>query len=246
MKPFPWKIGELAEATGVSVRALHHYEEIGILIPSQRGENDYRLYNESDVARLQQILSLKELGFTLEQIKKQLTKPDFSPMNLIERQLADLKQQATARALLQERLEGLMRFFKNKEDVSAEEFLKVIQAMAQMENVFTAEQQEEIRKRGVELGKEKIVEVENEWPQLMAKVKEEMNKGAKPKDPSVQKLAARWMELVKMFTGGNPEIEAKMRKQYEEKPDLMRTFGGPDPKMIQFIHQAIENLEKSP
>ena len=114
MKPFPWKIGELANATGITIRTLHHYEEIGILVPSQRAENDYRLYGEHDLVRLQQILSLKELGFTLDEIKQQLTKPDFSPVDVIERQVREMKRQAASRALLQERLEGLMRFFKNK------------------------------------------------------------------------------------------------------------------------------------
>jgi DNA-binding transcriptional MerR regulator len=57
MRPPPWKVGELAKRTGVSVRALHHYDEIGLLSPSHRSEAGYRLYTEIDVARLQQIRS---------------------------------------------------------------------------------------------------------------------------------------------------------------------------------------------
>ena len=64
-----WKVGELAERTGLTVRTLHHYDAIGLLSPSGRtGSNHgsgHRLYTAADVARLQQILSLKMLGFSI-------------------------------------------------------------------------------------------------------------------------------------------------------------------------------------
>jgi len=68
MKTFPWRIGDLAEQIEFTARTLHHYDEIGLLKPSARAENDYRLYTEADLARLQQILPLRQLGFPLEQI----------------------------------------------------------------------------------------------------------------------------------------------------------------------------------
>ena len=66
------KVGELARRTGLTVRTLHHYDAIGLLRPSGRTDSahgsGHRLYTAADVARLQQILSLKHLGFGLEQI----------------------------------------------------------------------------------------------------------------------------------------------------------------------------------
>jgi DNA-binding transcriptional MerR regulator len=55
------KVGELAKQTGISVRTLHYYDEIGLLSPSGRTESDYRLYAEADIVRLQQIMSLRQL-----------------------------------------------------------------------------------------------------------------------------------------------------------------------------------------
>jgi DNA-binding transcriptional MerR regulator len=60
-----WKVGELAERTGVSVRTLHHYDEIGLLSPPWRTEVGHRLYSVRDILRLQQIRSLRALGFGL-------------------------------------------------------------------------------------------------------------------------------------------------------------------------------------
>lgn len=64
-----WKVGELAEQTGLSVRTLHYYDEIGLLTPSQRTASGHRLYAPGDVIRLQQIKSLRQLGFPLEEIR---------------------------------------------------------------------------------------------------------------------------------------------------------------------------------
>jgi DNA-binding transcriptional MerR regulator len=63
------KVGELAKRTGLTVRTLHHYDEIGLLKPSLHTEAGYRLYTRGDVARLQQVLSLRQLGFALEEIR---------------------------------------------------------------------------------------------------------------------------------------------------------------------------------
>src|SRR6185437_14363988 len=58
-----WKIGELANETGLTVRALHHYDQIGLLKPSQETEGGHRVYSTVDVEKLQKIMTLKQLGF---------------------------------------------------------------------------------------------------------------------------------------------------------------------------------------
>lgn len=61
-------VGELARLTGITVRALHHYDEIGLVVPSQRTAAGYRLYDDHDVIRLQQVLLFRELGLPLDEI----------------------------------------------------------------------------------------------------------------------------------------------------------------------------------
>jgi MerR family transcriptional regulator, thiopeptide resistance regulator len=61
-------VGEVAELAGVTVRTLHHYDELGLLSPSERSEAGYRLYSHEDVARLQEILIWRQLGFVLAEI----------------------------------------------------------------------------------------------------------------------------------------------------------------------------------
>lgn len=94
-------IGKAAAAARVSVRALHHYDAIGLLRPSERSEAGYRLYSAADLRRLQQILVFRELGFALRDIKRIMNDPGFEPGRALEAQRALLaeKQQRGAAML---------------------------------------------------------------------------------------------------------------------------------------------------
>lgn len=74
-----YQVKELARITGVSVRALHHYDEIGLLAPSGRAQAGYRLYGDDGLLRLQQILIGRELGMPLEEIKRSLDRSALRP-----------------------------------------------------------------------------------------------------------------------------------------------------------------------
>src|SRR5688572_25988984 len=87
------KVGDLARRTGLSVRTLHHYDEIGLLSPSHRTDSGHRLYAAADVARLQQVVSLRQLGLSLEEVRDCLDRPDCSPLSVVRMHLARLREQ---------------------------------------------------------------------------------------------------------------------------------------------------------
>lgn len=72
------KVKEVAELVGVSIRTLHHYDQIGLLTPKEITDSGYRLYSEENLETLQQILFFKELGFTLKEIKNIINSPSFN------------------------------------------------------------------------------------------------------------------------------------------------------------------------
>ena len=82
-----YTVHQLAQLAGVTVRTLHHYDQIGILCPQKRQENGYRLYGEDEVDILQQILLYREIGFTLQQIKEIMNDPDYSRAEVLSEQL---------------------------------------------------------------------------------------------------------------------------------------------------------------
>ncbi|NLS89388.1 MerR family transcriptional regulator [Bacillus subtilis] len=72
-----YQVKQVAEISGVSIRTLHHYDHIELLIPSALTDAGYRLYSDADLERLQQILFFKEIGFRLDEIKEMLDHPNF-------------------------------------------------------------------------------------------------------------------------------------------------------------------------
>src|SRR5580765_3047795 len=101
------KVGELARRTGLTVRTLHHYDAIGLLKPSGHTASGYRLYTQNDIARLQQVISLRQLGFSLEEIADCLDRPGFSAIQIIDLHLARLAEQIELQGKLRERLQTL-------------------------------------------------------------------------------------------------------------------------------------------
>lgn len=84
-------VHEVSEKTGVSVRALHHYHQIGLLIPEKISQAGYRLYDDGALERLQHILLFRELKFSLKEIKGILDSPDFDRSRALDQQIALLQ-----------------------------------------------------------------------------------------------------------------------------------------------------------
>lgn len=95
-----YQVKEVARLAGVSVRALHHYDELGLLVPSARTGSGYRLYDDEDLLRLQQILIGRELGMPLEEIQRSLDDPSFDRRAALERQRKELAARADRTAAM--------------------------------------------------------------------------------------------------------------------------------------------------
>jgi DNA-binding transcriptional MerR regulator len=234
------KVGELAKRTGLTVRTLHHYDELGLLKPSLRTESGHRLYTAGDIARLQQVLSLRQLGFSLEEVRNCLDRPDFSPLEVIRLHIARLREQIQLHKELCEGLEGLARFLGTVEEVSADQFLRTIEVMTMIQNYYTPEQMEYLKKRREQVGEEAIRAVEKEWPELLAKMKAEMEAATDPANARVQALAKRRRELVESFTGGDPGVLQSLERLWKEQgPNLAAQFGMDyDPRLFEYFAKA--------
>ncbi|MFE8596168.1 MerR family transcriptional regulator [Archangium violaceum] len=243
MQPEPLKVGELARRTGLSIRTLHHYDELGLLSPSLRTASGYRLYTPEDVARLQRILSLRQLGFALEEIKRCIDEPDYSPVRVLELHLAKAREQLAVQQELCRRLESLATQLRSAETPSVEQLVQTIEVMTMFEKYYTPEQLKELEVRRQALGEDAIRQVQEEWPRLIAQVQAEMEKGTDPASEPVQKLARRWRELIQAFTGGSPGIEKSLNTMYQQEPG-MSAKAGMDPRLMEYVGRAMAALKK--
>jgi DNA-binding transcriptional MerR regulator len=232
-----FKVGELAQRTGVSVRTLHHYDEIGLLSPSRRSPSGHRLYGEADVVQLLRIRSLVQLGFPLDEVRVCLQR-DYSPERVLTLHLEKLRQQVADSQRLCQRLESLLARVRTEGDISVGEFLETIEAITMFEKYYTPEQMQKLAERRVQLGDDTIKAVEAEWPRLMAAVRAEMDKGTDPKAPAVQPLAKRWKELLAMFTGGDEGIRQSAANVYANEPRA-RERHGLDLALCEYIGKAL-------
>jgi len=234
-----WKVGQLAKRTGISVRTLHHYDQIGLLTPSHRTESGHRLYDRDDVVRLQQIVMLRQLGFALGEIGVTLRSADTSLPRLIEMHVARLRGQIERERRLCARLEQMSAWLRAEEEVSVDEFLKTIEEMTMFEKYMTEEQLETLRKRGEAVGPQRMKEVQEEWPRLIEEVRVEMQRGTDVNSPQVQALAQRWRSLVNEFSGGDAAIETSVATMYRSEPGAAERFGF-DPKVWDYIKSALK------
>ena len=109
-----YQIKELAELSGVSPRTLRYYDEIGLLCPERDAENDYRIYKEEQVDRLQQILFYRQLGLGLEEIRRVIDDPSYSREESLRSHLSTLKQQKEQLEILIHTVEQSLRAVKGE------------------------------------------------------------------------------------------------------------------------------------
>ena len=220
------QIGELARRTGLTVRTLHHYDEIGLLRPSQHSGAGYRLYTARDIGRLQQIVSLRQLGLSLEEIRDCLDRPEFSPLEVIDLHLARLRDQIESHQRLCRRFESIATRLRAAGEVSVDEFLHAIEDTIMVETYFTSEQLSRIQERRIEIGEQVLKQEQAEWAAVIAEARAAMDRGTDPADPQVQALAVRWQRLVEFTTGGDPQMAQAIKKHWEEQGDnLVAQYG---------------------
>jgi DNA-binding transcriptional MerR regulator len=234
MKHEALQVGELARRTGLTIRTLHHYDEIGLVKPSMHTEAGYRLYTAVDVARLQHVLSLKQLGFSLDEVRDCLNRHDFAPLEVIRLHLARLSEQIELLRRLCDRLQAIAVVFQSAEEVSADEFLQTIEVMTMLDNYFTPGQHEFFKRSREQAGDEATRQMQEEWARLIAEVRAEMDAGTDPKHAKVQALAKRWQSMVHASTGGDPAIEQSIKRLWDEQGDLLAAQHGSqyDPRPV--------------
>ncbi len=238
----PLKVGELAKRTGLSVRTLHHYDEIGLLSPSLRTESGHRLYTDSDVARLQQVISLRSLGFSLDEIAQFLNAPSSSPLQILEMHLGKLQSEMEERVKLIESLEKIAGGLRSGQNPTVDELLNLIEDTTMFEKYYSKEQMDQLQERAKTMGPERMNEAQNDWAVLIQEVKLELEKGSLPESASVQSLARRWRDLIEQFTGGDAGIAQSLGKMHKEEGAATASRGMMDSGLSEYISKAIALL----
>lgn len=241
------KVGQLAERTGMTVRALHHYDEIGLLSPSRRTSAGHRLYGEAEVRRLQRIASLKHLGLSLDEIRECLDRPDYSLERVLEMHVERIDQEIARHRMVRRLIAGLRDRLRSGEGISVDQLTRTIEVTMNYEKYYTPEQLEELARRRQTVGEDRIQEVQEEWTKLFAAFGKAMDDGLDPASPEVKVLARRSSALIEEFTGGDPGITASLSSLYrgEGAEKVMAQRDMPmQPGLWEYMGRAREAVEK--
>jgi MerR family transcriptional regulator, thiopeptide resistance regulator len=240
MEAITFKVGDLSKQTGLSIRTLHYYDEIGLLSPSHRTESGYRVYDKQDIIRLQQIITLKQIGFSLEDVRSCLDNGDRAFAEMVQLHVAKVRKQIELSQQLLQRLESIEQTATTLDAVPVEEVLQIIQVMDMLENYYSPEQLETLKQRQEILGEEGMQQAQVDWEDLIAQVQAEMEKGTDPASEVVQALVRRRQALIQEFTGGEPEIEAALNQMYEQEGDTVNTWGENDAALAAYMELALQ------
>jgi DNA-binding transcriptional MerR regulator len=206
--------------TGVTVRTLHHYDRLGLLKPTGRTSAGYRLYGERDLARLQQIVTLKFIGLPLKQIKSLLDRNalDLQSTLRLQREILGERRRQIESAI--EAIARAERHIASGDEPDWEALAKIIEVIEMQNNwdwvkkYYTEEQLAELSRRGTP---EVLERGQREWAVLIKEVEQAVAEGVDPASERAQALAARWNGLIEEFTGGNPEILASLKRLYSDQ-----------------------------
>jgi len=234
-----WKVGELARETGLTVRALHHYEQRGLLRPPARTEAGYRLYAAEDVERLYRILALRQLGVSLQEIGD-VMRGEGDLGSLLARQQQAVAIQLELYRTLQWKLGQLVKALGDDGN-RTERFIETMEAITKMDKYFTPEQQAELAARQEALGPGGMQKAEKDWVDLIRDVRTEIDAGTSPEDVRIAPLAERWRNLVHAFTGGNLGIAKGVAQQYKDRGVEATSQGVTDAKTMEFMSVAMQH-----
>ncbi|MEM9538040.1 MAG: MerR family transcriptional regulator [Cyanobacteria bacterium P01_E01_bin.42] len=229
------QVGELAKQTGLSIRTLRYYDEIGLLVPSHRTEAEYRLYSEADIARLQQILSLRQLGFALKEIRECLENPDFSLPNAIALHLARLQEQMAVSQSLLTKLSTLAQQLQTSQTVAVDDLLQIMKNLTMTQQYLTQEQHDllEARLKGTNEGQTK-------W--LLDKARSHMAEGRDFNDPEVRLMAFQFRNGLYGLVGGDLQLYEALMQVYQKEGAEAATLGTLDAPTFDYILKAMAIL----
>ncbi|MBZ0275606.1 MAG: MerR family transcriptional regulator, partial [Anaerolineae bacterium] len=213
-----FSIGAFAKRADVTVRTLRYYDQIGLLSPSDHTESGRRLYTDMDYARLQQILTLKLIGLSLEEIRSLLTTDQVEIGDLLQRQKQVLGQQVRQLQQVIRAIEQAQRALDGTPTWDTDQFLHIIKAVMMNNQVnwfdqfFTDTQQNQLAEIGQQRSWGDEKDMAEAWKKLFSDIREHLEQGGD--DSTAPSLVRRWDDLMAQFAGGNPGLAQQLNQAY--------------------------------
>ena len=242
-----YKVSEVAKIAHVSVRTLHHYDAVGIFVPSERNEAGYRLYTDADLAKLQQILFYRELGFTLEEIGELMSNPELDQGDALRAQRELILEQQRRLVAMLGQIDRTLNKLEGETAMTNEEMFEVFGKFNPKDYEDEAKQRwgdtdayRESARRTKSYTKEDWKRYASENDAVQRQIASLMDQGVKPTDARAIDAAEQHRLLIdKWFYPCSRAMHAGLGKMYVNDPRFTASLDKVHPGMAQYLCDAI-------
>ncbi len=245
----------LSKLSGVTVRTLHFYEEIGLLKPAYYGANGYRYYEARELLQLQQILLFKQLGFSLNQIRKVLGRGDFDQLAALHSHRQALSRDLEKMGRLIETIDKTIKYVKGQRTMNDKEIFCGFYEWAQgkggesyyIGHIAGATAAETLvlnntKQPSSEQYRDKSYyeKIDRTGKEIYAKVASCIDRGLDPASDEVQRLVKQHHAFAEQFLTASKEVYKALAQLYREHPGFRQQLDPFHPQLAPFLAEAME------
>jgi DNA-binding transcriptional MerR regulator len=243
-----YTVGAVSRLAGVSVRTLHHYDQIGLLTPGGRSAAGYRLYSLADLSRLQQILFYRELGFPLDEIVQIMADPGEDAASHLRRQHRLLRGQINRRQDLLSTIEKELEARKMGISLTPQEQFEIFGtdkvggdwAQEAEQRWGETEEWKQSQRRTAAYTKQDWAELQAAGTALNDEFRDAMHAGAQADSDRATEIAERHRQFItRWFYDCGYDMHRCLAEMYVNDPRFTKTYDDLAPGVAQYIHDAI-------
>jgi DNA-binding transcriptional MerR regulator len=242
-----YTVGQVARMSGVSVRTLHHYDEIGLLAPSARSASGYRLYGLADLERLRRTLFYRELDFGLDQIAAMLDDPGVRGPEQLRAQHRLLRERLTRTEHLLTAIETEMEALSMGISLTPEEQLDVFGPETPAKHEAEAQERwghteawRESRRRATAYTKQDWIEIKAQADANLADFAQAMAAGEAATGETARRLAEEHRQQIsRWFYECSPAMHARLAELYVADPRFAAHYDQVAPGLAVYVHDAV-------
>lgn len=245
----PMTVGAVAQELDVTVRTLHHYDEIGLLSPSERSAAGYRLYTRADLERLASIVVYRRLGLALEDVAAMLDGDGATRVEQLQRQRAEVIARVAQMSALVDAIDDALEAEMNDRPATTED-LRAIFGDGFGEEYQTEAQERwgetdawrQSQQRTARMSTGDWQRVKEETEALESAAAAALRDGVDPTSPEGLAVARRHRESIEVFYDCSPEMHVSLAQMYLADPRFTAHYDDREPGLARWLHDAIGAL----
>lgn len=244
-----YQVREFAEMAGVTVRTLQYYDRIGVLEPTDKTDAQHRLYERKDLLKLQQILTLKQLGFSLKEIKQMIHHPNYDLREALEAQKRALDDQIQQLQAVSSAMAQAMDVLDATDTWDWDTVQTIIQGTTDRQYLdwirqyFSDEQVTQLMNRASQISPQELQQSQEKWRSIALRLRQYHH--LSPDHPTVQAIAEEANELIEAFTQGDDTIHQSLEKMYAQPENIPPAYRVFDDDLWVFYQQVMDVYQQN-